>query len=54
MDSAGVFFFKLMVLLAISPVWFPVVRAIWEEMNIALEDEGGVLGRSSPHLGEIA
>jgi hypothetical protein len=46
MDSAGVVFFKLMILLAISPVWFPVIRAIWEEMNLALQEEGGVLGRA--------
>lgn len=46
MDSAGVFFFKLMVLMAISPVWFPVIKAIWQEMNIALAEEGGVLGRA--------
>lgn len=56
MDSIGVFLFKLFVLALASPFWFPFLKAVWEEMNFAMAEEGGVFGRTPnpTRLREIA
>jgi hypothetical protein len=45
MGDFGILFFKIVLLMLASPLWLPVVKAIWEEANHALADEGGILGR---------
>ena len=35
---------RLLVLLLTTPLWWPVARALWEEVNWMLRDEGGVFG----------
>ncbi len=45
MDEVGVFFIKIVFLLVISPVWFPVAKAFWKEANLTLYEEGGIFGR---------
>jgi hypothetical protein len=44
MDDLGTFLFKLMILGLISPTWYPFLRAVWEEMNISMAEEGGLFG----------
>ena len=39
-DTAG----RLLILLVTTPLWLPVMRALWEEVNWMLRDEGGVFG----------
>jgi len=38
-------FIKGVFVLLASPLWFPLVKAVWEEFNEAMADEGGVFGR---------
>lgn len=38
-------FVKGLLVLAVSPLWLPLVRALWEEFNEAMVEEGGVFGR---------
>ena len=40
-DTGG----RLLVLLITTPLWWPVMRALWEEVNWMLRDEGGVFGQ---------
>ena len=39
-DTGG----RLLILLVTTPLWLPVMRALWEEVNWMLRDEGGVFG----------
>ena len=39
-DTGG----RLLVLLVTTPLWWPVMRALWDEVNWMLRDEGGVFG----------
>lgn len=39
-DTGG----RLLVLLVTTPLWWPVMRSLWEEVNWMLRDEGGVFG----------
>jgi len=39
-DTGG----RLLVLFFTTPLWLPVVKALWEEVNWMLRDEGGVFG----------
>ena len=39
-DTGG----RLLVLLVTTPLWWPVMKALWEEVNWMLRDEGGVFG----------
>jgi len=38
-------FVKLGILAVTSPFWWPFMRELWKEMNDALSEEGGILGR---------
>jgi hypothetical protein len=38
-------FAKLGILAVLSPLWWPFLRELWKEMNDALSEEGGILGR---------
>jgi len=40
-DTGG----RLLVLLLTTPIWWPVMKALWEEVNWMLRDEGGVFGQ---------
>ncbi len=40
--------FKYVLLVVTVPFWLPFVRAIWEDFNQALRDEGGLLGYGPP------
>lgn len=35
---------KILLILILSPLWLPFIRALWKELNNSLRDEGGVLG----------
>jgi hypothetical protein len=39
-DTGG----RLLVILLTIPLWWPVMRALWEEINWMLREEGGVFG----------
>jgi hypothetical protein len=47
--------FKAFLVLVTAPAWWPFLKAVWEEFNEAMADEGGIFGRApSPlELGEI-
>jgi len=36
---------KYGLLILTSPIWFPFLKAVWEEINIALRADGGLLGK---------
>jgi hypothetical protein len=44
-DLQNLFLKGLLVLLT-SPLWYPLLRAVWEEFNEAMAEEGGVFGRT--------
>jgi len=37
---------KILFLLVTLPIWRPILRAMWEELNVALGPEGGLYGRT--------
>ena len=37
--------FKYAVLLAMMPLWWPFLRALWDDLNESLREEGGLLGQ---------
>lgn len=37
-------FFKYILVLISAPFWVPFVKAVWEELNDALRNEGGLFG----------
>lgn len=39
---------KYAIFLAAAPVWWPFVKALWDEFNDILAEEGGLLGRAPP------
>ena len=43
-DTGG----RLLILLVTTPLWWPVMRALWDEVNWMLRDEGGVFGPIPP------
>jgi len=36
---------RLLLLFITTPLWLPVMKALWEEVNWMLRDEGGVFGQ---------
>jgi hypothetical protein len=36
---------KYGLLILTSPIWFPFLKAVWQEINIALRADGGLLGK---------
>ena len=38
-------FVKLGIMAVTAPFWWPFMRELWKEMNHALSEEGGILGR---------
>ncbi len=40
---------KGLLVLLTAPVWFPFLKAVWEELNEAMADEGGLFGRMPTH-----
>jgi len=36
---------RILILLITAPLWLPVVKSLWEEINWMLRDEGGVFGQ---------
>lgn len=39
---------RILIVLAVAPFWIPVMRAIWNELNEGLRDEGGLFGNFRP------
>ena len=39
------FIAKLLVIAVFTPMWLPIVKELWAEVNESLVDEGGVLGK---------
>ncbi|MFT5050120.1 MAG: hypothetical protein ACI8QZ_001514 [Chlamydiales bacterium] len=48
-------FLKYLILLLSAPVWLPFLRALWDELENALRDQGGLFGQepSAEQLIEI-
>jgi len=40
--------FKVLFLLAFSPVWFPVIKSMWREVTEVLAPEGGLYANKTP------
>ncbi len=36
---------KGLLVLVTAPLWYPLVKAVWEEFNEAMAEEGGLFGR---------
>jgi hypothetical protein len=45
MTELNAILLKLILVVVTAPAWYPFLKAVWEEMNKAMADEGGVLGR---------
>ncbi|MDF1800034.1 MAG: hypothetical protein P1V81_12725 [Planctomycetota bacterium] len=39
------FLAKLLIIAVFMPMWLPIVKELWAEVNESLIDEGGVLGK---------
>lgn len=47
------FWYKIFVLVCLAPFWWPILKAMFQEINDTLRDEGGLLGRT-PTATEMA
>ncbi|MCB9915437.1 MAG: hypothetical protein H6828_09850 [Planctomycetes bacterium] len=45
MSDLQAFFLKGFLVLASAPFWWPFLKAVWQELNESMEDEGGLFGR---------
>jgi hypothetical protein len=36
---------KYGLLILTSPIWYPFLKAVWQELNLALRADGGLLGK---------
>ena len=36
---------RYLLLLLVAPLWLPILKALWEEVNWMLRDDGGVFGQ---------
>ncbi|HIG12029.1 MAG: hypothetical protein ABGY71_09365 [bacterium] len=45
MEYINTFLFKILVIFLATPLWWPIAKALWEELNEGLADDGGLLGR---------
>ena len=43
-----IFYVKIGLLLVTYPIWGPIVRALYQELKLALRPEGGVFGNERP------
>jgi hypothetical protein len=41
------FIAKLLIIAVFTPMWLPIVKELWNEVNESLVDEGGVLGKDA-------
>jgi len=46
MEDLNALLFKFILIAATSPAWYPFLKAVWQEFNQAMADEGGVFGRA--------
>jgi hypothetical protein len=37
---------RWLLLLGAAPIWFPFLKALWDDFNSTLAEEGGVFGRA--------
>ena len=44
---------KLLVVAILTPAWLPIVKALWQEVNDSLIEEGGIFGET-PDRSEAA
>lgn len=45
MSDLQAFFAKVLIVLLASPLWYPFLKAVWEELNESMAEEGGIFGR---------
>lgn len=45
METWQAILFKVLLMLATAPAWYPFLKAVWEELNQSMEEEGGLFGR---------
>lgn len=45
MTELNAILLKLVLVAITAPAWFPFLKAVWEELNKAMADEGGLFGR---------
>ncbi len=45
MEDLDKLLLKGLLVLVTAPAWYPFLKAVWEELNEAMADEGGLLGR---------
>jgi len=43
----GATFKKMMIVLAFAPIWFPIAKAFWKEIQGALAPDGGFMGKEA-------
>jgi len=44
---------KLLVVAILAPAWMPIIKALWQEINDSLVEEGGIFG-ATPDRNEAA
>ena len=45
MTEINAILFKLLLVVVTAPAWLPFLRAVWQELNQSMADEGGLFGR---------
>ena len=45
MTEINAIILKLLLVLVTAPAWYPFLKAVWQELNEAMADEGGLFGR---------
>lgn len=45
MEDLDKLLLKALLVLVTAPAWYPFLKAVWEELNEAMADEGGLFGR---------
>jgi len=49
MSSINLALIKYGLLIATAPIWYPFLKAIWQELNNSLRSDGGVFGKLPTH-----
>jgi hypothetical protein len=50
MEDLDKLILKALLLAFTAPAWYPFLKAVWEEFNQALAEDGGIFGRNPTHL----
>ena len=44
--TSSEFWFQTLVMVGLAPIWFPILKALYREIDRSLRDQGGIFGRT--------